>query len=109
MQHTHLPPAPPPTPARVHCLIGDYHAGLKAMYPLNLFERASLYTPKIPLCNITLYYYASFCYVMMRRWAAAAGGQHAWCGMHVVVASLAAAAGSSSSSSSSSSTWARSS
>jgi hypothetical protein len=70
-----LPTAPQRTSSsrlrRVHCLVGDYNTALKAMYPLNLFDRASLYTPKIPLCNITLYYYSGFCYVMMRRCACA--------------------------------------
>lgn len=57
---------------RVHCLVGDYCTGLRALYPLNLFDRASLYTPKIPVAHITLYYHASFCYVMMRRYHDAA-------------------------------------
>lgn len=57
---------------RVHCLIGDYHTGLRALYPLNLFEPRHLFTQKIALCHITLYYYASFAYIMMRRYIDAA-------------------------------------
>lgn len=52
---------------RVHTLIGDYHSGLKALYPLNINDRTNLFAPKIAGCNIALYYYGGFCYMMMRR------------------------------------------
>ena len=52
---------------RVHALIGDYHSALKALYPININSAAHLYAPKIAGCNITLFYYSGFCYLMMRR------------------------------------------
>mmetsp|Transcript_35179 Transcript_35179/g.89048 ORF Transcript_35179/g.89048 Transcript_35179/m.89048 type:complete len:519 (-) Transcript_35179:279-1835(-) len=58
---------------RVHALIGDYQAGLKAMYPLNVNEpQRHLFTPKIAGAHITLCYYAGFSYMMMRRYLDAA-------------------------------------
>jgi translation initiation factor 3 subunit L len=53
---------------RVHSLIGDYHTGLAALFPLNLFERRHLFTPKLPACHISLFYYAGFAYLMLRRY-----------------------------------------
>lgn len=57
---------------RVHCLIGDYHTGLKALYPINMNDRTNLFTPEIAGCNISLYYYGGFAYLMMRRYIDAA-------------------------------------
>lgn len=57
---------------RVHTLIGDYHSALKAVYPINVFDRNYLFTPKIVGANITLFYYAGFSYLMMRRYVDAA-------------------------------------
>jgi hypothetical protein len=54
--------------SQVHCLIGDYHTGLQSLYPLNLFERNKLYTQQLSGCHITLYYYASFAYLMLQRY-----------------------------------------
>eukprot|EP00798_Chlamydomonas_sp_ICE-L_P001226 gene1226-32567_t len=51
---------------RVHCLIGDYHTALKSLYPINMNSPQNLYTPKIAGCNITLFYYGGFSYLMMR-------------------------------------------
>ncbi|KAK9803817.1 hypothetical protein WJX73_002987 [Symbiochloris irregularis] len=53
---------------RVHTLIGDYHAALKALGPIHPFQKTKLYACKIAGCNITLYYHAGFCYLMMRRY-----------------------------------------
>jgi hypothetical protein len=53
---------------QVHCLIGDYHTGLQSLFPLNLFERSKLYTVVLSGCHITLYYYASFAYLMLQRY-----------------------------------------
>lgn len=53
---------------RVHCLIGDYQGGLKAVYPINLNDQTNLFAPKIAGCNISLFYYGGFAYLMMRRY-----------------------------------------
>lgn len=63
-------PLPRPCLQRVHALIGDYHSGLKAIYPININERGHLFTPRIIGAHITLFYYSSFCYLAMRRWDA---------------------------------------
>lgn len=52
---------------RVHSLVGDYVTGLKAIYPLNLHDRANLYTARIPAAHVTLFYYGAFSYLMQRR------------------------------------------
>jgi translation initiation factor 3 subunit L len=57
---------------RVHALIGDYATGLAALYPLNLFERRTLLTAQLPPAHIALFYYASFSYLMLRRYSDAA-------------------------------------
>lgn len=61
---------------RVHSLVGDYHSALKAAYPINFNERTHLFAPKIAGCNIALYYYAGFCYMMLRRWVGLGGWVH---------------------------------
>ncbi|CAL5229382.1 g12696 [Coccomyxa viridis] len=57
---------------RVHTLVGDYHGALKALGVINPFQRNHLFTPKIATCNISLYYYAGFCYLLLRRYTDAA-------------------------------------
>lgn len=52
---------------RVHTLIGDYQGALKAVYPINPNESSGLFSPKIAGCNISLFYYTGFCYLMLRR------------------------------------------
>lgn len=52
---------------RVHALVGDYATGLRALKPLNLFERRGLFTAQLPAAHISLFYYASFSYLMLRR------------------------------------------
>ena len=51
---------------RVHSILGDYPAALASMAPLHPFLRKSLFTTKIPMANITLFYYIGFAYVMMQ-------------------------------------------
>lgn len=53
---------------RVHTLVGDYHAALASLAPIHPFQRSKLFASKIAGCNITLYYYTGFCYLMMRRY-----------------------------------------
>ncbi|BDA50611.1 Eukaryotic translation initiation factor 3 subunit L [Coccomyxa sp. Obi] len=57
---------------RVHTLVGDYHGALKALAVVHPFQRTNLYTPKIAGCNIALYYYSGFCYLLLRRYLDAA-------------------------------------
>ncbi len=58
---------------RVHTLIGDYDSALKAASPLGFNDKATpLFAPKIAGCNIALFYYVGFCYLMMRRYLDAA-------------------------------------
>jgi hypothetical protein len=52
----------------VHSLIGDYHTGLQCLFPLSLFDRGQLYTQLLSSCHITLFYYASFAYLMLQRY-----------------------------------------
>lgn len=54
---------------RVHALVGDYATGLSALFPLNLFERRTLFTAQLPPSHISLFYYASFSYLMLRRYS----------------------------------------
>jgi len=58
--------------SRVHALIGDFHTSLEALHPINPFQRKHLYTNKIAGCNITLFYYSGFSYLMLRRYVDAA-------------------------------------
>eukprot|EP00878_Enallax_costatus_P013369 GHUV01013977.1.p1 GENE.GHUV01013977.1~~GHUV01013977.1.p1 ORF type:complete len:491 (+),score=162.12 GHUV01013977.1:606-2078(+) len=53
---------------RVHCLLGDYHTGLQCLYPLSLFDKSNMYTVLLSGCHITLFYYASFAYLMLQRY-----------------------------------------
>jgi hypothetical protein len=38
------------------------------LYPLNIFDRAHLYTQLLSSCHINLFYYASFAYLMLQRY-----------------------------------------
>lgn len=53
---------------RVHAVLGDFAEGMRAMQPLNPFVRRHLFATKIAMANITLFYYASFAYLMMQRY-----------------------------------------
>eukprot|EP00891_Asterochloris_glomerata_P008661 jgi/Astpho2/8661/Aster-05134 len=57
---------------RMHTLLGDYEAALKALSPIHPFRNAHSLTSSIAGCHITLYYYAGFSYLMVRRWLDAA-------------------------------------
>lgn len=52
---------------RVHCVLGDHVAGLRALAPLNPFHRKGLFATKIPMAAITLAYYCGFAYLAMQR------------------------------------------
>lgn len=53
--------------SRLLCLLGRYEESLKALAPLNPFNRTFLYTFKVPMANINLYYYSGTAYLMLRR------------------------------------------
>ena len=52
---------------RVHCVLGDHVAGLKAMAPLHPFERKGLFATKIVMAAITMAYYSGCAYLAMKR------------------------------------------
>eukprot|EP01112_Ceratiomyxa_fruticulosa_P003280 TRINITY_DN1364_c0_g1_i2.p1 TRINITY_DN1364_c0_g1~~TRINITY_DN1364_c0_g1_i2.p1 ORF type:complete len:639 (+),score=130.75 TRINITY_DN1364_c0_g1_i2:186-2102(+) len=52
---------------RLHCMLGDYHLALKTLEPIDLTNKKGLFT-RVTACHITLYYYLSFAYLMMRRY-----------------------------------------
>lgn len=54
--------------SRLMCLLGRYDDCLRAMAPLNPFNRTFLYTFKVPMANINLYYYSGTAYLMLRRY-----------------------------------------
>lgn len=56
------------------------------MAPLHPFLRKSLFTTKIPMANITMFYYAGVCYTMMQ----VGGGieRVAWLGASACVRSM---------------------
>jgi translation initiation factor 3 subunit L len=57
---------------RVHCVLGDHEAGLRALAPINLHNRKGLFATKIAMAAITLAYYSGFAYLMMNRYYDAA-------------------------------------
>lgn len=52
---------------RLHSLLGDYYQAIKVLENIEL-NKKSLYT-RVPGCQITMYYYVGFAYLMMRRYA----------------------------------------
>lgn len=54
---------------QLRCLtiIGEYEAALRALEPINIFDRKTLLAAKLTTCHITLFYYAGFCYLMLGR------------------------------------------
>lgn len=58
--------------AAMHTLLGQYKEALKAIAPLNPFERKGLLTAKVTMANITYFYYTAFAYLMMGRYIDAA-------------------------------------
>ena len=53
--------------ARLHSLLGDYYQAVKVLENIEL-NKKSLYS-RVPGCQITMYYYVGFAYLMMRRYA----------------------------------------
>merc|ERR1711988_91218 len=53
---------------RVHCLLGDFFLALKQLDYINLYNKGGLFT-LVPACQFTLFYYAGFAYLMMRRYS----------------------------------------
>jgi translation initiation factor 3 subunit L len=51
---------------RMHCLLGDYWLGLKTLEPIDLTKKGLF--SRVTACQITLYYYLGFAYLMMRRY-----------------------------------------
>jgi translation initiation factor 3 subunit L len=52
--------------ARVHCLLGDYAGGLRALDPIDL-DKPGLFT-KVSGAHVTTLYYVGFAYLMARRY-----------------------------------------
>jgi translation initiation factor 3 subunit L len=51
---------------RMHCLLGDYWLALKTLEPIDLTKKGLF--SRVTACQITLYYYLGFAYLMMRRY-----------------------------------------
>jgi translation initiation factor 3 subunit L len=54
---------------RVHCLLGDYHTGLKCLQPIDISQQG-VYTTVIG-CHITTIYHYGFANLMLRRYVEA--------------------------------------
>ncbi len=52
---------------RLHSLLGDYYLAIKVLDKIEL-SKQSLYS-RVPGCQITMYYYVGFAYMMMRRYS----------------------------------------
>lgn len=50
---------------RVHCLLGDYHSGLRALSPIDINQPGVFNT--VIGCQITTIYYYGFANLMLRR------------------------------------------
>ncbi|KAL6064761.1 Eukaryotic translation initiation factor 3 subunit L [Balamuthia mandrillaris] len=55
---------------RVHCLLGDYHLALQTLQPIDMSKKGLF--ARVAACQITLYYYVGFAYMMLRRYVDAA-------------------------------------
>jgi len=51
---------------RLHSLLGDYFQAIKVLESIEL-NKKSMYS-RVPGCQITMYYYVGFAYLMMRRY-----------------------------------------
>ncbi|XP_024023843.1 eukaryotic translation initiation factor 3 subunit L isoform X2 [Morus notabilis] len=51
---------------RVHCLLGDYHTGLKRLLPIDISQQGVYYT--VIGCHITTIYHYGFANLMLRRY-----------------------------------------
>ena len=54
--------------ARLECLLGDYSESLAAIAHINLGDRSELFQ-SLPMVHINLFYHASICCIMLRRYA----------------------------------------
>lgn len=54
--------------ARLECLLGDYTASLKALSTLNLNDRSEIFM-QLPTCQVSVFYHAGICHLMLRRYA----------------------------------------
>jgi len=52
---------------RLHSLLGDYYQAIKVLERIELNKKSSLYS-RVPGCQITMFYYVGFAYMMMRRY-----------------------------------------
>eukprot|EP00871_Galdieria_phlegrea_P004115 jgi/Galph1/4704/GphlegSOOS_G3358.1 len=52
---------------RVHCLLGDYKLALMVLQPVDFDENTALFT-RVTACYISLYYYMTFAFLMLRRY-----------------------------------------
>ncbi|GJQ08622.1 hypothetical protein GpartN1_g413.t1 [Galdieria partita] len=52
---------------RVHCLLGDYKLALMVLQPLDFDDNTALFT-RVTACYISLYYYMTFAFLMLRRY-----------------------------------------
>ncbi|KAL5729192.1 hypothetical protein ACHQM5_002173 [Ranunculus cassubicifolius] len=55
---------------RVHCLLGDYHTGLKCLLPIDISQSGGVYTSVIGSHITTIYHYG-FANLMLRRYVEA--------------------------------------
>lgn len=55
---------------QLRCLtiIGEYESAIRALEPIEIFNRQTLLAAKLTTCNITLFYYAGFSYFMLGRY-----------------------------------------
>ena len=52
---------------RLHSLLGDYYQAIKVLERIELNKKSSLQS-RVPGCQITMFYYVGFAYMMMRRY-----------------------------------------
>ena len=50
---------------RVNCLLCDYTSALKALDPIDLAQKRSVYS-RVVLCHVSLYFHMGFAYLMVR-------------------------------------------
>ncbi|XP_063716777.1 eukaryotic translation initiation factor 3 subunit L-like [Symsagittifera roscoffensis] len=53
---------------RLQCLIGDYYLAVTVVDNIQLHKKGMTWSP-VPSCQITMYYYVGFAYLMMRRYS----------------------------------------
>jgi translation initiation factor 3 subunit L len=55
--------------SRVHCLLGDYIDALSVLTPVNISDPKRSSFGRIVSCHVSLFYYMSFSYLMLRRYS----------------------------------------